>query len=382
MDERAFWDALARVDPLWAVLSDPSKAGRRWRLDDFMRVGEREIAKFELTLSQAGLALPSGTALDFGCAVGRLTQAFARRFTRVVGIDISPEMLALANRLNRYPSRVEYVLNEHDDLRAFADGTFDLIYSNIVLQHVPPEAGRRLVGELVRVLAAGGLLFFQVPSHPTPAPAAAIRVMPQHAYRATVEFAGEIPRAVVAGTEHRIDVAVTNTSDWEWRQEETGAINAGNHWLDADGRRVLVQDDTRASLPLTMAAGRRHVVDLNITAPDSPGVYTLEIDVVHEQVTWFGHGARCCVDVLDAGRSFEATRMLNELSIPDYRDDALAGLDPAPALVDLPRFPMYGIPVEEVTGMIAAHGGEIIRVDDDTAAGSDWQSYRYLVRRA
>ena len=41
---RAYWDRHARNDPMWAVLSDPAKKGRKWDLQEFMRNGEREIA--------------------------------------------------------------------------------------------------------------------------------------------------------------------------------------------------------------------------------------------------------------------------------------------------------------------------------------------------
>ena len=37
-------------------------------------------------------------ALDFGCGVGRMTLALAKRVKRVVGVDIAPQMLALARR--------------------------------------------------------------------------------------------------------------------------------------------------------------------------------------------------------------------------------------------------------------------------------------------
>ena len=37
------WEKLARTDPLWAILSDPSKKGNRWEVDRFFRTGQDEI---------------------------------------------------------------------------------------------------------------------------------------------------------------------------------------------------------------------------------------------------------------------------------------------------------------------------------------------------
>ena len=48
----------------------------------------------------------------------------------------------------------------------FANGrSVDFIYSNIVLQHSPPDVQRLLIKDFARVLAPGGVIVFQTPSH-------------------------------------------------------------------------------------------------------------------------------------------------------------------------------------------------------------------------
>jgi SAM-dependent methyltransferase len=55
--------------------------------------------------------------------------------------------------------------NVADNLAIFDDGQFDLVYTNIVLQHIPDrEIIRSYIREFVRILAEGGLLAFQLPS--------------------------------------------------------------------------------------------------------------------------------------------------------------------------------------------------------------------------
>lgn len=102
-------------------------------------------------------------ALDFGCGVGRLTQAIARHFKRVVGVDLSPAMIEHARSYQK-SSSVEYFLNDTPDLRLFRDGKFDLVYSSITLQHMPARFAKRYIAEFLRVLNPSGLLLFQVPS--------------------------------------------------------------------------------------------------------------------------------------------------------------------------------------------------------------------------
>jgi SAM-dependent methyltransferase len=163
------WERLATEDPLWAVLTDPARRGRRWRVEDFLATGEAEIAG--VLEEAAGLGLPErrGSALDFGCGAGRLTRALSLRFERAVGVDISAEMIRVAHELNADRPNCEFVVNEAPDLARFESGSFDFVYSSIVLQHLPGrDVALGYVGELVRVLADDGLLVFQVPQRLAP----------------------------------------------------------------------------------------------------------------------------------------------------------------------------------------------------------------------
>jgi len=177
-----FWDVLAASDPLWAILSDPSRRGRRWDLATFFRTGEREISTLMhqlARLSGVESSIPLNAALDFGCGVGRLTQALATYFASVVGIDVSEGMVAHARRLNRHGDRVTYIANARADLGVVGDRRFDLVYTDLVLQHMPPEQALGYLSEFVRILRSGGCLLFQLPSHKRVELAPEIRPMPR-----------------------------------------------------------------------------------------------------------------------------------------------------------------------------------------------------------
>jgi SAM-dependent methyltransferase len=155
------WESLAKDDALGAILTDGSKVGGGWDVAEFMATGETEIEIVMGHLARIDCVPDFGGAgLDFGCGVGRLTQPLARLFASCVGVDISQEMIQKAESLNRY-AHCRYVANP-DARLPFADASFSFIYSNIVLQHVPPRYSEQYLAEFVRVLAPGGVLVFGV----------------------------------------------------------------------------------------------------------------------------------------------------------------------------------------------------------------------------
>jgi SAM-dependent methyltransferase len=158
------WDAFGRTDPLWSILTDPAKIGNKWTLDEFFQNGQREIDELIAFITSIGIDLQSEGALDFGCGVGRLTQALSKYFANVTGVDIAPSMISLARNYNREGDRCIYIINEADDLHVFNDNKFAFIYCNYVLQHMRPEYALCYIQEFVRVLKPGGTLVFQLPS--------------------------------------------------------------------------------------------------------------------------------------------------------------------------------------------------------------------------
>jgi SAM-dependent methyltransferase len=177
------WETFGREDPLWAVLTDPDRRGGRWDLDEFLATGEHEVQAVFDELAVLEVPVDRARALDFGCGVGRLTQALADRFNRCDGVDIADSMIAEAERINRRGDRVRYHVNSQPDLRLFESETFDFVLSFIALQHMEPRYAIRYIAEFIRVLRPGGVTVFQLPTGRHRAP---ITPLADGAWRATI----------------------------------------------------------------------------------------------------------------------------------------------------------------------------------------------------
>jgi SAM-dependent methyltransferase len=102
--------------------------------------------------------------LDAGCGEGYLSRLLAERGARVVGVDLSRKLLAVAKKHEASkPMGVRYLRADLADLSAFQGESFDLAVSNIVLVDVARY--REAIREIFRVLKHGGRFLFCI-THP------------------------------------------------------------------------------------------------------------------------------------------------------------------------------------------------------------------------
>lgn len=100
---------------------------------------------------------PDAEVLDVGCGPGTITLGLARRAGRVVGLDMSPEMVEACGTLaaREGVANVSFEAGSAYEL-PFDGGAFDVVYAHQLLQHLAdPVAALR---EFRRVLRPGGLV--------------------------------------------------------------------------------------------------------------------------------------------------------------------------------------------------------------------------------
>jgi SAM-dependent methyltransferase len=153
----------------WVTIHGLYWWGGSWMATALLMLVYAKVGKFrhrERILDQARLA-GGETVVDVGTGRGLLAIGAAKRLTsgRAVGIDIFQKSDLSGNALER---TLENVALEgvgarceirHEDARtlAFADGSVDVVVSNLCLHNIHPGAEReRALAEIARVLKPGG----------------------------------------------------------------------------------------------------------------------------------------------------------------------------------------------------------------------------------
>lgn len=159
------WERFGRVDPYYGVCS--TEEFRESNLDDaarerFFASGHEHVDRMLAIASELRPGFAPETVLDHGCGVGRLVVAFAEHAERVVGVDVSPSMLAEARRNCDARGLGNVELATADRLGALAP-EFDLVHSFIVMQHIPRKLGEEAFRSLVRLVRPGGIGIVHVP---------------------------------------------------------------------------------------------------------------------------------------------------------------------------------------------------------------------------
>ncbi len=146
-----------RREPYFTIVTDPRYLSANRTPDaerEFFQSGENDVAEmFDIIRLRVAVHFAPRLVLEYGCGIGRLAVALARRAEHVTAVDASPAMLAAARRADN----VDYLR------QLGADDRFDLITCFLVLQRLPREEGLALLRELLGRLDGGGVLVAQVP---------------------------------------------------------------------------------------------------------------------------------------------------------------------------------------------------------------------------
>jgi SAM-dependent methyltransferase len=108
-----------------------------------------------------GAALgPGRRALELGCGTGVFLRRVGRHGARIVGLDLSKQLLGKAREQAATLANVRLLCGDAERL-PFPDGCFDAVYGSSVLHHLTLENAAR---EVFRVLRPGGRAVFTEPN--------------------------------------------------------------------------------------------------------------------------------------------------------------------------------------------------------------------------
>lgn len=141
-------DKLVSADSGWAAL---------------LRTGEEDVSQaLSLTRMRVG---PNRTLLEIGCGVGRMSAALAKRFGRVIGVDVAPTLIDEARRRNRH-SHVSFEVCDGVHLRPAEAAGCDTAFSYEVLYYLNRQALTAYFIDTFVLLRHGGEFVFHLNMEP------------------------------------------------------------------------------------------------------------------------------------------------------------------------------------------------------------------------
>jgi SAM-dependent methyltransferase len=140
-------------DPAGAVYGNQFEVGTLEFFDEVERHRYQEYAPWMPEVM--GFNEFSGARLlEVGCGMGTDLLQFARGGAQVTGIDLTPRSIEISRQHFKVYEQVgDFAIADCESL-PFANGSFDVVYSNGVLHHTPDTAGA--IREIHRVLKAAG----------------------------------------------------------------------------------------------------------------------------------------------------------------------------------------------------------------------------------
>ena len=143
-----------------AVAMAPEAAVALYSLGD-PAILDRATGELVALLSDWGLLGADRQALDIGCGIGRIELALAPRLRHIIGIDLSPAMVAEAQRRCAGIANASFAVCNGRELPQFAAAGFDLVLaidSFPCAVAVAPEIAERYIRDAARQLRPDGIL--------------------------------------------------------------------------------------------------------------------------------------------------------------------------------------------------------------------------------
>ena len=141
---------------------------RNSRWEEIVSNGKKEI---EQALAVTGMTTGHGRKLlEIGCGMGRLTFPLSELFGQVVGIDVSPRLIAVGQsriqEAGRDSVNIEFLLADGKTCLPNDRATFDTVFSYEVFHYIERATLAGYFHDAFRLLRPGGELVFEINTLP------------------------------------------------------------------------------------------------------------------------------------------------------------------------------------------------------------------------
>ena len=146
--EKEYWENAAKTN-----IFDEIRNG--WNKEDFDKRTDDTIVnsiKFD----------KNDTVLEIGCGIGYTIKIVAPQVKKYIGMDYSQNMLEEAKQYNKQFNNTEYILTPGNSI-PLPDKSVDLIYSELVFQHLGNDTAIKYFDEIKRVIKTNGRYYIQMP---------------------------------------------------------------------------------------------------------------------------------------------------------------------------------------------------------------------------
>lgn len=154
------WNRRARSNARYYV----ALGRKNQSLQDFFRGAGELVRSLENELGRISTTTAQGErcALEIGCGPGRLMFPLSGHFREIHGVDVSEQMVRLAQRNLAAIPNAHVHATSGTNLKQFGDQSFDFVYSYAVFQHIPSrEIVLNYLKETCRILRCGGVARMQ-----------------------------------------------------------------------------------------------------------------------------------------------------------------------------------------------------------------------------
>jgi LCP family protein required for cell wall assembly len=136
---------------------------------------------------------------------------------------------------------------------------------------------------------------------------------------------GNTPNYLNPGEEYEVQLDIKNTGQGFWESEGPSRTNLGTHWINRDTGEVVIWNGNRGLLEGDVEPESGTTVDIIIEAPEEPGRYILQYDMVHEGVTWFSEQGIIPLEVnIDVGKTLDMS-IVRVTSVQIFNGNGMAG---------------------------------------------------------